>query len=141
MTRALESTWPRNAPCRAQVGSEWCMLCQDSPLERTLSHQTLPAWSLVRNGLLPATWQIELMDQVTWWNRPIRTIVAQKKTATAPCQDMVSRPPASGGSSTEPATHTGYSRHARTIPESASRSRAYSCSSACTESMIQPTCA
>ena len=117
------------------------MLCQDSPLDSRLSHQTLPAWSLVRNGLLPATWQTELMDQVTWWNRPIRTIVAQKKAAIAPGQDMVSRPPASGGSSTELATHAGYSRQARTIPGSASKSRAYSCSSACTESMIQPTCA
>jgi hypothetical protein len=31
ITAAEMSTWPGSAPCRAQAGSEWCMLCQLSP--------------------------------------------------------------------------------------------------------------
>lgn len=42
MKRAEESTCPRITPCRADVGSAWCRLCQDSPHDSTASHQTLP---------------------------------------------------------------------------------------------------
>ena len=62
--------WSRSGraatPCRAQVGSAWCRLCQDSPIDSIASHQTLPARSRVANGRSPRAWQIELIDQVTW---------------------------------------------------------------------------
>ena len=46
------SIWPRSTPCRAQVGSAWCRLCQDSPIDRIASHQTLPDLSRDLNGPL-----------------------------------------------------------------------------------------
>src|ERR1035438_3616736 len=107
MPRALESTWPRNAPWRAHVGSAWCTLCHDSPIDSTDSHHTLPERSRERSGRLPVTWQMELMDQVTWWNRPTRTSVAQKKAVTAPGHDIDQTPPASGGRNTDTAAQAG----------------------------------
>src|SRR5258708_32374692 len=96
------------------------MLCHDSPMDSTESHQTLPAWSRERNGCRPATWQIELIDQVTWKKRPSRTIVAQKNAVSAPHQDIASSPPPSGGRSTDTATQAEYSRATRTVCRSAS---------------------
>jgi hypothetical protein len=37
------SIWPGCTPWRAQVGSAWCRLCQDSPMDRIASGQTLVA--------------------------------------------------------------------------------------------------
>src|SRR3954451_6484712 len=61
MVRAEVSSCPFSTPCRAQVGSEWCRLCQDSPWLRIASHQTLPDLSRLLNGRLPIVWQIELI--------------------------------------------------------------------------------
>ena len=66
MSRAAMSIWPRSAPCRAQVGSEWCRLCQDSPKDRMASQFTFRDLSLTSNSSLPKVWQIELIDHVTW---------------------------------------------------------------------------
>src|SRR3954451_11907907 len=88
--RAEESSWPRSTPCRAQVGSAWCRLCQDSPIEGIASHQTFADLSRATNGRSPMVWQIELIDQVTWWSKEMRTSEAQKNPVTAPCHDMVS---------------------------------------------------
>src|SRR5665811_1286620 len=104
MRRALESIWPWSTPCRAQVGSAWCRLCQDSPIEITASQDTFPERSRLLNGRWPIAWQIELIDQVTWCSRAIRTSEPQKNAVTAPCHDQEIRPPSSGGKSRETRT-------------------------------------
>src|SRR4051812_26261117 len=104
MTRALGSIWPRSAPCRAQVGSAWCRLCQDSPNDRMASHHTLRDWSREPNCLRPNTWHTELIDQVTWCSSDTRTRLAQKKALSAPAGDQVTRPPIRPGSVIEVAT-------------------------------------
>ena len=71
MTRALGSSWPFSAPCRAQVGSAWCRLCQDSPKDAMASQATLRDLSRTSNSSLPKVWQIELIDQVTWCSSAI----------------------------------------------------------------------
>src|SRR5579859_4408884 len=88
MTRALESSWPRSAPCRAQVGSAWCRLCQDSPNEAMASHATLRDLSRTSKSSLPKVWQMELIDQVTWCSSATRTRLAQKNAVSAPAQDV-----------------------------------------------------
>ena len=45
------SIWPRRTPCRAQVGSAWCRLCQVSPKDRIASGQKLAARSRRRTAL------------------------------------------------------------------------------------------
>src|ERR1700712_5199853 len=97
MVRAEMSSWPRKTPCRAQVGSAWCRLCQDSPNDRNASGQKFADLSRAANGRSPIMWQIELTDQVTWWSNAIRTRPAQKKQVSAPIQDIVSRPPMTAG--------------------------------------------
>src|SRR5690349_25026786 len=110
MIRAVESICPRRTPWRAQVGSAWCRLCQDSPIDRKASHQTLPDLSRLLNGRSPMVWQIELIDQVTWCSRETRTSDAQKKAVSAPCQLIDQSPPMTAGSSIEPATMSGKAR-------------------------------
>src|SRR2546425_1213347 len=82
------SIWPLSTPCLAQVGSAWCRLCQDSPKDRIASQETFLDLSLTSNSSLPKVWQIELIDQVTWCRKAIRTRLAQKNAVTAPCQDI-----------------------------------------------------
>src|SRR5579862_673195 len=84
MRRALESSWPRSAPCRAQVGSAWCRLCQDSPNDAIAIQETLRDLSRTSNSSLPNVWQIELIAQVTWCSSATRTRVAQKNAVSAP---------------------------------------------------------
>ena len=107
MTRALGSSWPFSAPCRAHVGSAWCRLCQDSPNDAMASHATLRDLSRTSNSSLPKVWQMELIDQVTWCSSAIRTRLAQKKAVSAPCQDSPHSPPISAGSSSEIPTSAG----------------------------------
>src|SRR3954465_13375523 len=79
MIRADVSSWPFSTPCRAAVGSAWCMLGQLSPKLRIASGQKLALLSRAAKGRSPIMWQIELIDQVTWCSRKIRTREAQKK--------------------------------------------------------------
>src|SRR4051794_291682 len=123
--RAEVSTWPRSTPCRAQVGSAWCRLCQDSPIEGIASHHTFADLSRDTNGRLPTVWQIELIDQVTWCSRLMRTREPQKKAVTAPCHDQVSSAPARAGASKDTSTQTGNWRETRTMSGSFIRSGAY----------------
>src|SRR6202451_1538312 len=107
MTRALESSWPFSAPCRAHVGSAWCRLCQDSPKDMMASQATLRDLSRTSNSSLPKVWQIELIDQVMWCRNAIRTRLAQKNAVTAPCQDIDHSPPIRAGASREDVTSHG----------------------------------
>src|SRR6185295_15503447 len=84
-------------PCRAQVGSAWCRLCQDSPIERIASGQTLVARPWAVHGRSPTMWQIELIDQVTWCSTATRTTPAQKNAVNAPHHDIVATPPIKAG--------------------------------------------
>src|SRR5580704_9299221 len=122
MTRALGSSWPFSAPCRAHVGSAWCRLCQDSPNDAMASHATLRDLSRTSNSSLPKVWQMELIDQVTWCSSAIRTRLPQKNAVSAPCQDIPHRPPISAGSSRDTATIAGKSLSTALIRRSASRS-------------------
>src|SRR5262249_20220401 len=104
MSLAAVSIWPRRAPCRAQVGSAWCRLCQDSPKDRMASQFTFLDLSLTSNSSLPNVWQIELIDQVTWCRKATRTRLAQKNAVTAPCHDIDHRPPISAGAASDAKT-------------------------------------
>src|ERR1700722_15849658 len=101
MSRAAMSIWPLSAPCRAQVGSAWCRLCQDSPKEAMASQGTLTERSRDCQSVLPQVWQIELIDQVTWCSRVTRTRLAQKNASMAACQEKtpaeVQKPPMTAG--------------------------------------------
>src|SRR5947209_11578054 len=103
------------------------MLCHDSPAERIASHQTFPDRSRVLNGLSPTMWQIELIDQVTWWTRAMRTSPAQKNAETMPHHDQVSRPPRIAGTTSEASTSEGKDLEIRTMSRSLRRSGAYLC--------------
>src|SRR5579864_7404037 len=128
MTRALGSSWPLSAPWRAQVGSAWCRLCQDSPKEAMASQETFTDRSRDTQSVLPQVWQIELVDQVTWCSSVMRTRPAQKNASMAPCRDIDHRPPASAGPRSENATIPGNQLSTARIFLSASRSGAnFSC--------------
>src|SRR5437764_7732952 len=101
ISRALMSICPLSTPCRAQVGSAWCRLCQDSPKDAMASQDTFLALSLTVNSSLPNVWQIELIDQVTCCSSAIRTSPAQNSAVTAPCTDIDQSPPISAGASSE----------------------------------------
>src|SRR5258708_39287990 len=112
MARALMSIWPLSAPCRAQVGSEWCRLCQDSPNEGMASQATLRDLSRTSKSSLPNVWQTELIDQVTWCSRQMRTRLAQKKAVSAPAMEIDHRPPIRAGASSDTA-HLTENHHAK----------------------------
>src|SRR5690606_15576591 len=78
ITRAEMSIWPLSTPCRAQVGSAWCRLCQDSPKEGTASHHTFRERSRTSKFSSPMVWQMEFTDQVTCCCSARRTSPAQK---------------------------------------------------------------
>src|SRR6201997_5267704 len=122
ISRAAMSIWPRRAPCRAQVGSEWCRLCQDSPNDRIASQLTFRDLSLTSNSSLPNVWQIELIDQVTWCRNATRTRLPQKKAVSAPCQDHDHRPPINAGIASEMVASTRKFLEISRILRSASRS-------------------
>src|SRR5271165_3572628 len=141
MTRALGSSWPFSAPCRAQVGSAWCRLCQDSPKDAIASQDTFRDLSRTSNSSLPKVWQMELIDQVTWCSSAMRTRVAQKKAVSAPCQDIPHRKPMSAGSNSVTATSPGNHASTALIRLSASRSgENFSCE-VLLGSKSQPMCA
>src|SRR6201999_2978245 len=92
MTRADWSIWPFRAPCRAQVGSAWCRLCQDSPKDAMASQETLTERSRDCQSVSPQGWQIELIAQVTWCSSVTRTRPAQKNASIAACQEKTPGP-------------------------------------------------
>src|SRR6266851_324435 len=141
MARALMSICPLSAPCRAQVGSEWCRLCQDSPKEGIASQATLRDLSRTSKSSLPKVWQTELIDQVTWCSRQIRTRLAQKNAVTAPGQDIDHRPPISAGASIVTATQPGNHRDTPETSGSASRSGTNFSRDVRSDLNSQPTCA
>src|SRR3954466_3408744 len=141
MIRAEESSWPRITPCRADVGSAWCRLCHDSPQDSTASHHTLPERSRDLKGRLPTAWQIELIDHVTWCSSATRTSEPQKNAVNAPHQDIVTRPPISGGSARDKAVPRTNWREIARIAPSLIRSGAYLSCGVCSSSNIQPMCA
>jgi hypothetical protein len=125
MIRAEVSICPRRTPWRAHVGSLWCRLCHDSPIEGIASHHTLPDLSRDLKGRCPTAWQMELMDQVTWCSSPTRTSEPQKKAVAAPCHDIDHTPPTTSGRASDTATSHGKARETRTMSWSFSRSGAY----------------
>src|SRR3954470_24243969 len=113
MTRAEMSIWPRSTPCRAQVGSAWCRLCQDSPKLKIASGQKFADRSREENGRSPIMWQIELTDQVTWCRKAMRTRQDKKNAVSAPCQDQLISPPTTAGPNSENSVHAQNSRSTR----------------------------
>src|SRR5215470_757429 len=139
MTRALTSIWPFSAPWRAQVGSAWCRLCQDSPNDGMASQATFRDLSLTSKSSWPNVWHTELIDQVTWCSRQTRTKVAQKKAVSAPCHDSDHRPPIMAGPSSETAAQAGNVFDTRRMVRSASRSGQNFCWEVRLGSNSQPT--
>src|SRR5699024_9861046 len=78
IVRAEISICPLSTPWRAQVGSAWCRLCQDSPKDGMASHHTFRERSRTSKFSSPMVWQMELIDQVTWCSSATRTRPAQK---------------------------------------------------------------
>src|SRR5690349_21483412 len=101
MTAAETSTCPGSAPCRAQAGSEWCMLCQLSPSESSARGHKLVARSQRRvvNGRVPITWHSELTLQVTCCSTATRTSPAHSRAVSAPCPPPAAQPAANGSPS------------------------------------------
>src|SRR3954454_7174052 len=141
MIRAVESICPRSTPWRAAVGSAWCRLCHDSPMDRNASHHTLPDLSRLLNGLEPTAWQMELIDQVVWCSSETRTRLPQKKAVRAPCQVPLQAKPTSGGMSRLTAVSDRNELLTRTMSRSASRSGANRSWLVCSMSNSQPMCA
>src|ERR1017187_1474379 len=141
MARALMSICPLSAPWRAQVGSEWCRLCHDSPKDGIASQATFRDLSRTSKSSLPNVWQTELMDQVVWCSRQIRTRLPQKNAVTAPCQDIDHRPPIRAGPSKETATMAGNQRWAAEMSSSASQSGQNFWCEDTSRSNSQPMCA
>src|ERR1700754_3238623 len=106
MMRAEMSICPGRTPWRAHVGSAWCRLCHDSPMDSTASGQKFRDRSRERNGRLPIMWQIELMDHVTWLEIASRTSPPQKKPVITPTHDHEMSPPSTAGSNRLTATQT-----------------------------------
>src|SRR5690606_8219772 len=97
--RAVMSICQRPTPCRADVGSAWCRLCHDSPIDRIASGQKFADLSRALYGRSPMMWQIELIDHVTWCTTATRTRLPQKNAVSAPHHDQVTRPPMTAGAS------------------------------------------
>ena len=74
------------------------MLCHDSPKESQESHQTFRDSSREAKRRRPQKWQIELIENVTWWSRKIRTAPPQKSPAKKPYQPPISSQPTTAGS-------------------------------------------
>ena len=73
ITQAVGSTSHQRRPCIAERGNAWWLWCQDSPNESGASQKTLVEWSSTSKRREPKKWQTELIDQVTWCSRKIRT--------------------------------------------------------------------
>ena len=86
MSRALMSIWPRSRRRGGRRSGRRGAGCASSRRsDRIASGQKLPALSpsRVSNGRSPYTWQIELIDQVTWCSRPMRTSAGPEERRTA----------------------------------------------------------
>src|SRR5438046_9685464 len=86
------------------------------------SHATFRDLSRTSKSSLPKVWQTELMDQVTWCSRQIRTRLAQKNAVSAPYHDIDHRPPIRAGPNSEIAAQRGKVLEIRRMVRSASRS-------------------
>src|SRR5579859_4558783 len=139
ISRAVASSCPGRIPCRAQVGSAWCPLCQLSPSDGRARAQTLVARSRLWNGRSPIRWQIELTDQVTWCSTVMRTIPAQNSAVSAPVQVPVTAPPTNAGTSSEAAASGPKSRPITRRSRSATRSGANRIRLLSSRRSIQPT--
>ena len=73
-------------PWNAELGNAWWLLCQLSPNEIRLSSQTLRDSSELLKFRRPQKWQIELIENVTWWSRKMRIAPPQRSAVSAPCQ-------------------------------------------------------
>src|SRR5205807_4683008 len=93
-----KSTCRLPKPCRAEVGKAWWLLCQASPNVKGESHARLRDSSFVAYGLRPKKWQRELMQNVNWWHRKIRTAPPQSIAVSPPSTDPVRATPSPNGS-------------------------------------------
>src|SRR4029077_10429284 len=129
ISSADRSIWPRSTPCRAQAGSEWCMLCQLSPSDSTASGHKLVArsWRRVVKGRLPSRVHREFTLQVTCCSRKTRTSPAHTSASSAASQVPPSAHPAANGSASDTTHNAGKARDTRRIDGDASMSGAKRC--------------
>src|SRR5215207_3959532 len=86
---AVGSSSHRFKPCTAERGNAWWLWCQDSPKESSESQKTFVEWSSTAKRRVPKKWQTELIDQVTWCSRKIRTAPPH----SAPVRPSATEPP------------------------------------------------
>src|SRR5437762_9960012 len=101
------------------------MLCQLSPKLKIASGQKFVLLSRAWNGRSPIVWQIELIDQVTWCSRKIRTSEAQKNADRAAPHDMWISPAIAGGRNTDTSSHSTNSWSTVRMSLSCNRSGVY----------------
>ena len=83
ITHAVGSTSHQRSPCIAERGNAWWLWCQDSPKDSGASQNTLVEWSSTSKRREPKKWQTELIDQVTWCSRKMRTAPPHSAPVTA----------------------------------------------------------
>ena len=79
MSHAPGSSWRQPCPWWAAVGKAWWLLCQDSPNVSGASHTRLRDSSPVSYVRRPKKWHSELMLNVAWWTRKMRTAPPQRR--------------------------------------------------------------
>ena len=85
------------------------MLCQFSPKDTTASGHRLVLWSVDPSDWRPNVWHSELIDQVTWWSRAIRTSPAHTSAIRAPTHDPEMAYPMAKGMANEASARRGNS--------------------------------
>ena len=103
-------------PWKAERGKAWWLWCQDSPSEGRASQKTLVEWSSVSKRRRPKKWQTELMLQVTWWSRKMRTRPPQSSAVRAAGELPLSAKPSANGIARPSRTSQGNERLIRRMP-------------------------
>src|SRR3954469_4933990 len=83
----------QRSPWLAEVGKAWWLWCQASPIDGMASQKTLRDSSSVANRRRPKKWQTELMLQVMWCSRKMRTSPPHRSPVRPPANSPVSSQP------------------------------------------------
>ena len=104
MSIAERSTSHQRRPWRAERGKAWWLWCQASPSDGMASQSTFVDWSSMSKRRRPKKWQTELIDQVTWCCRKMRTRPPHSSAVSPPLRVPETIRPKANGSSSPSAT-------------------------------------
>ena len=124
ITQPPGSASHQRSPCSAERGKAWWLWCHASPNDRGASHATLRDSSVVRNRRRPRTWHRELIANVTWCSRKIRTTPPHSSAVSAASSVPPSSQPSANGTTSPSPTHQKNSRSIVTMVRSRRRSGA-----------------